>query len=205
MKVILTSTVPKVGKEGQVVKVANGYARNYLFPRGLAIVAEKNQLKVLEMKRSRVAARDASTVDGAQVLKEKLDGQMLRIEGKAGHETTKLFGAVTSQDIVDAIKSQLKVSIEKKQVALIDPIKRLGDHSVHLDLHREVDAYVTVQVFDPNFHPVDEHLPEMEALDSEAAEPAPAEAAPAPKRRSKKPAVEDSEPAEPAEAEPVEA
>lgn len=171
MKVILRTTVPKVGKEGQVVNVANGFARNYLFPRGLAVVAEKNQLVALEKRNARVSAKVAEGLTGAQDLKEKLDGQTVRIEGKAGSDTTKLFGAITSQDIVDAVKKQLKATIDKKQVALIEPIKRLGSHSVELDLHREVEAHITVEVFDPNA-PVETPEPEdtSEAVASEADE-----------------------------------
>jgi large subunit ribosomal protein L9 len=159
MKVILNQTVPKVGKEGQVVNVADGFARNYLFPRKLAIYADKNQVKSLERRMERVAVKEAGTVSGAEGLKEKLDGQTVRIEGKVGKDTGKLFGAVTSQDIVDAIKDQLKTTVEKKQVALIEPIKRLGKHQVHLDLHRQVDAYVTVVVFDPSVPEETEEAP----------------------------------------------
>ncbi|MBI5706645.1 MAG: 50S ribosomal protein L9 [Armatimonadetes bacterium] len=177
MRVILNQTVPKLGKQGQVVKVQPGYARNFLFPRGLAIVADKRQLGVLEQKMARVAAADASTLEGAKALKEKLDGQTVRIEGKAGSGTTKLFGAVTSQNIVDAVKDQLGIAIDKKQVALLDPLKRLGKHSVELDLHREVEAHITVTVFDPAIPEEDEAAPEAEAEDvAETDEEAPAEA-----------------------------
>jgi len=156
MKVILNQTVPKVGKEGQVVTVADGFARNFLFPRGLAIYADKNQVKALERRMERVAVKEAGTVSSAEGLKEKLDGQTVRIEGKVGKDTGKLFGAITSQDVVDAIKSQLGITVEKKNVALIEPIKRLGKHEVHLDLHRQVDAVVHVVVFDPAMPQEDE-------------------------------------------------
>ena len=150
MKVILNQTVPKVGKEGQVVNVADGFARNYLFPRGLAIYAEKNQMKAHDRRMEKVVAKEAGTSSAAEQLKEKLDGQSIRIEGKVGKETGKLFGAVTSQNIADAVKDQLKIGIEKRNVALIEPIKRLGHHKVHIDLHRQVDAFITVTVFDPS-------------------------------------------------------
>lgn len=150
MKVILNATVPKLGKEGTVVNVADGYARNYLFPRGLAILADKNQLKVLEIRRAKLAAQEATTLSGAQALKEQLDGKSVRIEGKVGAAAGKLFGAITAQDVADAIKAQLGQDIERKRIALIEPIKRLGTVPVHLDLHREVDAVVHVEVFDPN-------------------------------------------------------
>lgn len=150
MKVILNQTVPKVGKEGTVVSVADGYARNYLFPRGLAVLAERNQIKALEKKQAKVAEKTAGLKASAETLKEQLDGKTVRIEGKVGKDSSKLFGAITSQDVVDLIKSQLGVTVDKKQVALIEPIKRLGIHNVELDLHPQVDAHVMVEVYDPN-------------------------------------------------------
>ena len=180
MKVILNTTVPKVGKEGQIVNVADGYARNYLFPRKLAVYAEKGQLASHARRMERLQAKDAETVTSAEGLKEKLDGQTVRIEGKVGKETGKLFGAITSQDIVDAVKAQLKQVIDKKNVALIEPIKRLGNHQVHIDLHRQVDAFVTVEVFDPSMPveaPTAEEAPAETAAVAEAApEPEPVEA-----------------------------
>ncbi len=149
MKVIMTQTVPKVGKEGQVVSVADGFARNYLFPRGYATLAERSQLKALEARQAKIAAKLAETKSSADTLKEKLDGQTVSIEGKVG-DSGKLFGAITSQNVLDAIKDQLKIEVDKKQVAMVEPIKRIGEHRVHLDLHRDVDAFVTVRVFDPN-------------------------------------------------------
>lgn len=149
MKVILNQTVPKVGKQGHVVTVADGFARNYLFPRGLAIVADKNQLKALEVRNARLDAKTAGAKAAAEALKEKLNGQSVRIEGKVGADSNKLFGAITSQDVADAIKKQLGETIEKKDIALIEPIKRLGNYKVELDLHRSVDAIVNVEVFDP--------------------------------------------------------
>ncbi len=150
MKVILNQTVPKVGKEGTVVTVADGFARNYLFPRKLAILADRNQLRALELRQAKVAEKTAGFKAAAEELKAELDGKTVRIEGKVGKDSGKLFGAVTSQDVIDAIKSQLGKAIDKKQVALIEPIKRLGVHSVELDLHPQVDAHVNVDVFDPN-------------------------------------------------------
>lgn len=150
MKVILNQTVPKVGKEGSVVTVADGFARNYLFPRGLAILADRKQIGALDKRNARVAERTAGLKAAAEQLREKLNGQTVRIEGKVGRDSTKLFGAITSQDVIDAIKSQLKIDVEKKQVAMIEPIRRLGVHEVEVDLHREVEAKVRVDVFDPN-------------------------------------------------------
>lgn len=163
MKVILNQTVPKVGKEGQVVTVANGYARNFLFPRKLAIVADKKQIQAMERRQVKLDTKLAETKSEAEAIKEKLHGQTVKLEGKVGKDSTKLFGAITAQDVADAIKSQLKVDVEKKRVGVLEPIKRLGRHPIDIDLHRDVDATVTVHVFDPN-------APEDEVVVTETAE-----------------------------------
>jgi len=166
MKVILNQTVPKLGKEGQVVSVADGYARNFLFPRGLAILAEKNQLKALERRQERIAAKVADTKSAAEALKVDLDGKTVRLPGKVGKDTGKLFGAITSQDIADAIQAQLGKVIEKKAVGVLEPIRRLGDFAVDLDLHREVDAHITVTVYDPDAPVVVPVEPEAETVEA---------------------------------------
>lgn len=172
MKVILNQTVPKLGKEGQVVTVANGYARNFLFPRGLAIVADRNQLAALEKRKARMAAKVAESAAAAQAQGEKLHGQSVKIEGKVGRDAGKLFGAITAQDIADAIKSQLGEDIERKRIGLVNPIKRLGSYDVVLDLHPDVDATVSVVVFDPNAPVEVVAVAEPAAEEAEAVEPA---------------------------------
>lgn len=167
MKVILNQTVAKLGKAGQVVTVADGYARNYLFPRGLAILADKRQIEALRKRDERLEAKLAATKSEAEGVAEKLNGKTVKIQGKVGADAGKLFGAVTSQDIADAIKAQLGVAVEKKQVALHDPIKRLGRFSTLIDLHRSVDATVIVHVFDPEHPEVEEAAPAAEAAPAE--------------------------------------
>lgn len=149
MKVILTQTVPKVGKSGAVTNVADGFARNYLFPRGFAIVADKKQLEALEKRNARLAAKSAGEKAAALDLKSSLDGQTVRIAGQVGKGQGKLFGAITSQDIADALKKQLGFEIDKRKISLVEPIKKLGVYAIELDLHREVDAIINVEVFDP--------------------------------------------------------
>lgn len=148
MKIILKQTVPNVGKAGQVVKVKDGFARNFLFPQGMATVADRSQLKVLEAKNKKVEAQLAATKSGAKEVAEKLDGKRLRIEVKAG-AGHKLFGAVTSQDIADCIKANLGVEVDKKVVGILQPIKQLGHYSIEIDLHRFVDCKIHVDVVDP--------------------------------------------------------
>lgn len=148
MKIILNQTVPKLGKQGSVVTVADGYARNFLFPRKLAILADKNQLKALEIRNARVAAKTAGVKAAAEALREQLHGKSVKIMGQVGQG--KLFGAITSQNVADAIKSQLGLDVEKRMIAMVEPIKSLGSHRVEIDLHQSVDAIVTVDVVDPN-------------------------------------------------------
>jgi large subunit ribosomal protein L9 len=149
MKVILLQTVPKVGKESTVVNVADGFARNFLFPRGLAIVADKNQVTALNRRLERQAEKQADLKKDAEALKAKIEGSVLRIAGQVGAVEGKLFGAITAQNVADAIKAQLGVSLERKQIGIVDAFKKLGTFPVVLDLHREVDANISVVVFDP--------------------------------------------------------
>lgn len=166
MKVILNQTVPKVGKAGTVVTVADGFARNYLFPRGLAIIADRAQVAALEKRNARLAEKTAAKKADAEAIKAKLDGQTIKIETKVGADGVRLNGAITSQNIADAIKAQLGAELDKKQVALHDPIKRLGAYAVELDLHAHVDANISVVVFDPELIVAEE--PEEEETTEEA-------------------------------------
>lgn len=148
MKVILKQTIAKVGKEGQVVQVADGFARNFLFPRGLAVLADKSSIALLEKQKEKLATQLENTLASAKEVAEKIDGKTIRITGKTAKGSIKLFGAVTASDIVDSIKETLNVEIERKHVALLHPIKRIGVHDILIDLHRDVDATVKLEVTD---------------------------------------------------------
>lgn len=115
MKVILKQTVPKVGKEGTVVNVADGFARNFLFPRGLAYLADKKQIEALNKRNERVAAKTAGLKADAEALKAKIEGSIIRLPGQVGAIQGKLYGAITAQDVTDAIKEQLGLSLEKEE------------------------------------------------------------------------------------------
>lgn len=180
MKVILTQTVPKVGKEGHVVNVADGFARNYLFPRKMAVYADKSQMQVLERRKVKLDARDAETLAEAQAMHDKLHGQAIRIEGKVAGENTRLFGAVTTQDIADAMAAQLGVTVDRKQVGLIAPIKQLGKYSIDVDLHRQLETHVALEVFNPEAEKAEEEKAKAEEAEASAESAADAvEAAPA--------------------------
>lgn len=167
MKVILKQAVPKLGKEGQVVNVKDGYARNFLFPHGMAVIADKAQTEVLARRNAKLAQALADTKANAEATKAKIEGAVVKIGQKVGRDGVRLFGAVTSQDVADAAKAQLGVDIEKKAVLLVQPIKRLGVQDVELDIHRQVVIHIKVNVFDIE-HP--------ETADAQLAASAPAAA-----------------------------
>ena len=165
MKVILTQTVAKIGKEGQVVNVANGFARNFLFPRQLARLADKPGIARLEREKGKVTAEAEKTRGSAEGISEKLKGATIRLTGSTAKGSAKLFGAVTASDIAEAIKKDLGVDIDKRSVALMHPIKRLGKYNVMIDLHRDVDATIHLEVADEEgwlgvVEPVAKPLPE---------------------------------------------
>lgn len=146
MKVILEQTVQKLGKAGQVVSVADGFARNFLFPKGLARMADKAGLARLDRQEEKVQADIEKGRDTAVKTAEKLKDTTLRLVGQTAPGNTKLFGAITSADIVEALKKESGIEVDKKAVALLHPIKRLGVYDVMIDLHRDADATVKVEV-----------------------------------------------------------
>jgi large subunit ribosomal protein L9 len=146
MKVILEQTVHKLGKAGQVVSVADGFARNFLFPKGLARVADKTGISRLERESDKIAAGLEKTKDAAIKTAEKLAGTTIRLTGQTAKGATKLFGAITSADIAEALKKESGVEVERKAIALLHPIKRLGVYEVMVDLHRDADATIKIEV-----------------------------------------------------------
>src|SRR5258708_2307544 len=119
MKVILTRDVPKVGKDGEIVTVANGYARNYLFPRQLALVAKGAAMKQHENRIAREIAKGATLLTTAQQNGERLRDKQLQILGRAGAKSTRLFGAVTEADVADAIRKDTGLDVDKRKISLI--------------------------------------------------------------------------------------
>jgi len=145
MQIVLREDVDKVGKRGDIVEVTNGYARNYLIPRGYAIVATKGiatQAKAMRTARDRA---DAKNLQAAQELAQKFVGLTVQIEARAGAEG-KLFGSVTNAEVVDAVNAQSSVQIERKQIELHQPIRTIGTHTVPVKLHTDVHITVDVEV-----------------------------------------------------------
>lgn len=145
MKVILTQDVKKLGQEGDIVEVANGYGRNYLIPRGMAEEATKEKIKEVKEKNVSQEKKKEREKSEAEELKARIDGKSVTIKAKAG-SSDKLFGAVTSKEISDILQEELGVSIDKKKIDVPEPIKSLGEHQVRIKLFPEVQAEVKVIV-----------------------------------------------------------
>src|SRR5579862_7845737 len=146
MKVILQRDIPKVGKNGEIVTVADGYARNYLFPRAYAVAASGGALREHTARADREKARTAGRLATAQADAGKLDGIQITVVGKAGAGTTKLYGSITAQDVADAIHRETGIAVDRRRVGLADPIKTLGDYRVPVRLHNDVTVTVPVAV-----------------------------------------------------------
>ncbi len=144
MKVVLVQDVPSLGKAGSVVEVREGYARNYLLPRGLAREATEGQLRALEEERAARARKLAREQQRAAELARALAGRPVRIRAKAG-SSGRLFGAVTAQQIADALR-QAGFAVDRKQVELHEPIKAVGTYRVPVRLPHGQHAEVEVQV-----------------------------------------------------------
>ena len=145
MIVILKQDVPGTGKAGEVVKVSDGFARNMLIPRGLALEATEGNVRSLEKQQELQRKKAAESKAHAEAQAEDLKSKKVVIKAKAG-DGGRLFGAITSKDISEAIKEQLKFDIDKKKIELESPIKSVGTYSVNLKLYPEVKGSLSVEV-----------------------------------------------------------
>jgi large subunit ribosomal protein L9 len=145
MKLILRSDLQGVGKRGDIVDVADGYARNFLLPKGKAIVATPGAVdQAARMRRAR-DLRDASDRDAATTVATTLVPKVIQITAKAGTEG-RLFGSVTSADIVAAIEAQTSIVIDRKLIEIEEQIKTTGQHTVRATLHHDVSFPITIEV-----------------------------------------------------------
>ena len=144
MKLVLTDDVKGLGHRGDVVNVAEGYGRNFLLPRELAFPATPGNLKRLEQERKSYDARISHEKNEAQNVARSIEGIRLVLQKKAG-ESDALYGSVTSSELADALAAK-GVTVDKRKIDLEEPIKRLGEHTVHVKLHREVAVSLTVEV-----------------------------------------------------------
>jgi large subunit ribosomal protein L9 len=144
MEIILREDVENLGARGQMLKVANGYARNYLLPKRLAVAATEANKKIVEQERQAHLRREAKAQGEAEDLAKLMGGVTVTIAQKAG-ESDQLFGSVTSKDIAEGLEKQ-NFSVDRRKIQLDEPIKQLGEHKVTVRLHREVPVEITVQV-----------------------------------------------------------
>ena len=144
MKVILKEDVRNIGTMGQIVDVADGYARNFLVPKGLAVDANVKNIRAMEHAKKTIQEKAKKIRGQAQELSDKIANMTIVIKAKSGEEG-KLFGSVTSMDIAEQLKNE-GIDIDKKKIIIEEPIKRLGSYSVGIKLHSDVTTQVTLQV-----------------------------------------------------------
>ncbi len=145
MKVILKQDVKNLGEKNSVVEVKDGYARNYLLPKGLAVEANEANLNIVKNKKEAEKVRKDKELDNAKDLAAKLDDTVITIKTKAG-ESGKLFGSITSMDIAENIKQNVGIDIDKKKINMPEAIKNLGEYEVEVRLYTGVNALVKVNV-----------------------------------------------------------
>jgi large subunit ribosomal protein L9 len=146
MKVILKDDVKNVGNMGQILDVADGFARNYLVPRGLAVEANTKNIKSLEHEKRNIQEKAKKIKNQAQDLSDRLSTMTLVLKYKAGEEG-KLFGSVTTMDIAEQLKNE-GIEIDKKKIVLDEPIKRVGSYPVQIKLHSDVLTQINIQVIE---------------------------------------------------------
>jgi large subunit ribosomal protein L9 len=145
MKVILMQDIADQGKQGEIVNVSDGYARNYLFPRKLAVEAAGGALKNLQIKHTLEERRTEKMLQEAEKTADQLREKTVTLTVRAG-EKDRLYGRVTAADIAEAAHKSLGVTLDKRKVGLLDPIKALGEYEVPIKLHRDVTVPLKVAV-----------------------------------------------------------
>ena len=145
MKVVLRDDVENIGRKGDLIEVTDGFARNFLVPRGLAMKATTGVVQQAEAMRRNREARDARDREAAQALADQLTGKRIELRARAG-EGGRLFGSVTSADVVDAVRAQTGVELDRRKTQLAEPLKELGAVEVPVKLHADVEVILTVDV-----------------------------------------------------------
>ena len=148
MKIILTQDVPKLGASGTVQDVKPGFARNYLIPQGMAVIATKGSIKQVEERQASDARRIAKQEEEMRGLSERIQGMRLQIEARVG-EQGRLFGSVTSADIAEKLSAQVGEEIDRRKIDLDEPIRTVGEHQVTIRLVGRLQPTVNVVVWDP--------------------------------------------------------
>jgi large subunit ribosomal protein L9 len=145
VKVVLREDVENLGRKGDLIEVRDGYARNFLVPRGLALKATKGIVKQSDSMRRGREAREARDRSAAEEIAAKLSGARVQLQARAG-EGGRLFGSITASDVADAVIAQTGIEIDRRKLELDEPLKELGPAEIELRLHPEVTAKVQVEV-----------------------------------------------------------
>lgn len=143
MKVMLTRDVENIGRAGEIKEVADGYGRNYLIPRKLAVVAGRGTETEARRLQEAAARREAKERDEARDLADEIDNKTVVVRLKVGAED-KVFGAITNEDISRALRQQHQVEVDRRKIDLKEPLKQLGEHQVSLHLYRDIDAHINL-------------------------------------------------------------
>jgi large subunit ribosomal protein L9 len=145
VRVVLREDVENLGRKGDLLEVADGYARNFLVPRGLAMKATAGVARQAEAMRRNRETREVRDRAHAEELAQRLTGMRIEVKARAG-EGGKLFGSVTATDIADAVLAQAEVELDRRRIGLADPLKELGPVEVPVRLHTDVEAVLSVEV-----------------------------------------------------------
>ena len=171
MKVILLTEVHGKGGEGDVVEVARGFFNNYLGPQKKAVLATAGNLKQLEQRRGNIAKREEKRIADAEALKASLEGKKIFVDAKVGEEGV-LFGSVTTSMIADAVLAETGVEIDRKRLDVRKAIKTAGEHTVALNIYRDIHVDLQLMVGVKAVEEVEEAVVEAEAVETEATEEA---------------------------------
>ena len=171
MKVIRLTEVKGKGGEGDVVEVARGFFNNYLGPQKKAVLATAGNLKQLEQRRGNIAKREEKRIADAEALKASLEGKKIFVDAKVGEEGV-LFGSVTTSMIADAVLAETGVEIDRKRLDVRKAIKTAGEHTVALNIYRDIHVDLQLMVGVKAVEEVEEAVVEAEAVETEATEEA---------------------------------
>lgn len=145
MKLILLEDVKSIGKKGQLINASDGYAKNFLLPKKLAVEATKANINDIELKKKADNKRMQQEIDEAQALADKIKSKAVKVSVKTG-ENGKLFGSVTNKEIAIALEEQTGIKIDKKKIVLEEPVKMVGTKHLPVKIHAKVTAELTVEI-----------------------------------------------------------
>lgn len=145
MKVILTRDYEKLGSAGDVINVKDGFAKNFLLPNSIAILATPGNIKQMEIVKKSLIKKEAKSIDEAKKIAEIIDGSIIKIKVNSSPEG-KLYGSITNKDIAERILAEKKVEIDRKKIDLEDYIKEVGTYDIEIKLYKEVKAYIKLHV-----------------------------------------------------------